>query len=99
MLVAAMYFFVFFDVDKPKDVHHSLNKRIDKKQYDNISDGIEGKTIEIKTDGVFGNYSIIRSSIFNIVNSVDNHYFCICECKKLKSDAIITIDNTQKQLA
>ena len=72
MLIDPIYYAVFFLDDVPR------HKRIEKKQYDNLTDDlsaekqimIEGKTYHIKS-----------FQTFNICNTVDNHFFVIIQLK------------------
>lgn len=83
MLIEPMYYAVFFDVDLPQTVQYALNKRMDQKQYNNLTDGIEGKNLELQTiNGKVSLYRLISTKTFLITNTVDNCYYVICEVKK-----------------
>lgn len=79
------YYAVFYDVAKPKDVRFALHKRITPQNFKNLTDDIVGKEVELKDhlENV-AVYKIIGISTFSIFNSVDNNFFVICDCEKLK---------------
>jgi len=87
MLMYPMYYVVFYDIDKPKTIGNAMNKRIDRSQWINICDGIIEKTVELDKEM----FKIISVSTFNIINTVDNTLFAVCDVKKLsKNTAYIT---------
>lgn len=79
MLIDPIYYAIFYDIEFPLNLYYAMNKRITKKQFDNLSDNLPFKTVSL--DNV--NYQILNTKTFNIVNTVDNHIFLICEIKKL----------------
>lgn len=82
MVTAPIYYAVFYDVNKPKTSYFAMHKRISEKQWFNITDGIEGKSVQLRSvDDKIANYKIISQSIFSILNSVDNSFFVICDCQ------------------
>jgi hypothetical protein len=84
MLIQPIYYAVFYDIAKPKTAHYAVNKRIDKRVFHNLVDDMGTKDIELKnSEGVFEKYRVISISTFQIVNTVDNHLFAVCECEKI----------------
>lgn len=79
MLIDPIYYAVFFDINLPATSLYAMNKRITESQFKNIADGLPGKNISL--DGK--DYQIINTKTFNIINTVDNHIFIICEVKKI----------------
>lgn len=80
MLIDPIYYAVFYDIAFPYDVQHAMNKRISKMKYLNLLDNA------VLTKTVFLNnrkYAIVGKKTFQIINTVDNHLFIICEVKKL----------------
>lgn len=86
MLMYPMYHVVFFDVDLPKTALNALNKRIDRNKWINIVDGIIEKTIELKVGEKTSMYKVVSVSTFNILNTVDNTFFAVCDVKKITQD-------------
>jgi hypothetical protein len=78
MLIEPMFYAIFYDVDHPKDVANAMLKRIDKNKYINISDGLIQKNVFLNKD----RYTILSAATFNIVNSIDNTFFVVCDVKK-----------------
>ena len=79
MLIDPIYYIVFYDVNLPFTSLYAMNKRITEKQFKNIADDMPCKTVSLNdTD-----YQILNTKTFNIINTVDNHIFIICEIKKL----------------
>lgn len=85
MNIEPMYYGVFYDTDKPKTTYFAMHKRISEKTYFNLTDGMEGKNVELRNvDDKIAKYKINSISTFSIFNSVDNHYFAVCDCEKIK---------------
>lgn len=83
-MIEPIYYAVLYDIKEPKTVEFAINKRITKKAYENLTDGIEGKEVTIKREDEEPRiYKILSVSTFNILNSVDNHFICVCDCEKL----------------
>lgn len=86
MLIEPIYYAVFFDRAKPKDVQHALNKRITATNYKNLTDDNGTKTVELKTAaGRVASFSIVSVATFNISNTVDNHFFVVCDVEQIKN--------------
>lgn len=83
MMIEPIYYSVFYDVDKPRQVDHAINKRIDEKVFNNLTDDTGPKEVILKIEGKEINYQIVSVSTFNISNTVDNHFFVVCDCKKI----------------
>lgn len=73
MLIEPMYYAVFFLNGIPK------HKRILRSQWINLTDGIIEKTVELESI----KYVVISIKTFNILNSVDNTHFAICDIQKV----------------
>ncbi len=92
MRIEPIYYAVFYDLEKPKQIQYAMNKRIDRSQYKNLIDDMEGKTVELRTNGgVPANYKIISVATFIITNTVDNHLFVVCDCEKINDDENIKV--------
>jgi len=79
MLIDPIYYVVFYDINLPFTPLYAMSKRVTENQFKNIADGMPCKTVSL--DNV--DYQILNTKTFNIVNTVDNHIFLICEIKKL----------------
>lgn len=82
-MIEPIYYAVLYDVAKPKTVEFAVNKRITRNSYVNLTDGIEGKEVTIKGDET-KIYKVLSVATFSILNTVDNHFFVICDCEKIK---------------
>lgn len=85
MQTSATYVAVFYDIDKPKTWLYAMNKRIPERLFNNLCDGFEGKQVELRAnDDFLANYTVVAHRTFQIFNSIDNCYYVICDCKKVK---------------
>lgn len=75
---------VFYDERYPKTSHYALWKRVSKQEYNNLTDGMEGKQVQLKeSDGTYSQYKIISQIDFNIDGIVTNQTFAIFICSKI----------------
>jgi hypothetical protein len=81
MLVEAMYFAIFFDVDKPRNDKFAIKRRINYAKYINLTDEVVPDK-EVELDEI--KYKIVDHLTFNIINSVDNHHILVCGIEKIK---------------
>lgn len=89
-MIEPIYYAVFYDVARPKNHMYAMNKRVLEKQYNNLTDDCGGKEIELRSyDDKIAKYRVLNHCTFSIFNSVDNHYFVVCECEKIKEPASI----------
>lgn len=82
MLIEPMYHAIFYDVTKPMDVYNAMKLRIDRQKFINLTDEIIKKQVELKYDDKWERYNVVSAKTFNIVNSIDNTYFVVCEVEK-----------------
>lgn len=83
MLIEPIYYAVFFDTVKPRTTEYALNKRITAQMFRNLTDDNGTKTVELKTvTGKVAEFKIISVTSFQILNTVDNSFFAVCDCKK-----------------
>lgn len=82
----AVYYVVFFDIAKPKDHHNSRYKRVTVELWNNITDGIIEKQLEIEKY----QYKLIDVTTFTIASTVNlgenfsDAFFAICNVEKIK---------------
>lgn len=87
MKMSPIYYAIFYDITKPRTIGHAMVKRIEKIQYQNLIDGLECKTVELKNSlDEVSTYQVISTSTFHIANSIDNHLFVVCDCEMINSN-------------
>ena len=74
---------VFYDDRYPFNLHHAMYKKLDRKQWLNLADGIQGKTVQLRAQsGEWLDYKITSQMDFNIDGIVQNQTFGVFICKK-----------------
>ncbi len=86
MNIEPNYFAVFFIEGDPANFLHSEYKRILQNEFNNLTDGMEGKTVILKRNDEVkpSEYLVTLAESFGIDNTVDNHLFVVCHVRKLK---------------
>ena len=76
---------VFYDEKLPKTSHYAIYKKVSRQEYNNLTDGIEGKEVQLKEQsGAYHNYKILSQIEFNIDGIVQNQVFVIFICSQIK---------------
>lgn len=74
---------VFYDDRYPKDLHFAMHKKLSRKEWINLSDGIEGKLVQLREqNGDWSNYKITSQMNFNVDGVISNETYGIFICKK-----------------
>ncbi len=83
-MIAPTYYAVFYDIKKPKNISTAMYKRVQESTYNNLTDGFPDKQVELRNgEDILRNYRIINVCTFSIFNTIDNAYYCICDCEKV----------------
>lgn len=76
---------IFYDDRYPLNLHHAMHKKLSKPEWFNLTDGIEGKTVQLREQsGEWMEYKITSQMSFNVDGIVSNQTYGIFICKKAK---------------
>jgi hypothetical protein len=91
MSVPVSFVTVFYDKAHPKTSYYAMYKRVNERQWTNLTDGISGKEVELRQndDAPIVKYKILEHRTFQIFNSVENVMYAIFDIEKVKKQSSI----------
>ena len=86
MNIPVTFVAVFYDKAYPKNTYHAMYKRVNEKQWTNLLDGIDGKTVELRKneEAKLEKYKVLEHRTFNMFSSVENVMYAVFDIEKLK---------------
>lgn len=74
-----------------------MHKKMDKQSWNNLTDGMEGKTVQLREEnGNWSTYNITSQMTFNIDGIVQNQTFGVFICKIVPKNTFI---DSEKKIA